>query len=71
MKTEGLKMLTKYRTVGEVDPTVTWQVLGAYLGRRNTSSYFKRFTYQVANLEYRAKLLSCKRLLHISEITGT
>jgi hypothetical protein len=71
MKTLGLKMLTKYRTLGEVDPPVTWQVLAAYLGRGNTSSYFKRFTYHVTNLEYRVKPLSYKRLLQISELTGT
>ena len=37
MKTLGLKMLIQYRALGEVDPPVTWQVLGAYLGRGNTS----------------------------------
>jgi hypothetical protein len=69
MKTLGLKMLTKYRTLGLVDPPVTLQVLGAYLGRGNTSSWFKRFIYHVANLEYRVKPLSYKRLSQISEIT--
>jgi 5-formaminoimidazole-4-carboxamide-1-beta-D-ribofuranosyl 5'-monophosphate synthetase len=38
MKTLGLKMLTKYRTLGEVDPPVTWQVPGAYFGRGYASS---------------------------------